>query len=219
MARIPWLRSQHTMKSLCRAVPCCVAQFTRMEVLDVFRSGKQHLLIATDVAARGLDIKSIKTVINYDAARDIDTHIHRQVCSNRDSNRACLAVSRAFGSALKVDAAHRGQACVAAAPALPNIPQPRARTSCAAWPFIFHPSVRCCCCCCCRVGRTGRAGDKEGVAYTLLLGRKDAHFAGLLVNSLSLGGQEVPRDLHELAMNVSMGPQVLLCESGTLYPF
>lgn len=56
---------------------------------------------------------------------------------------------------------------------------------------------------CCRVGRTGRAGDKEGVAYTLLLGRKDAHFAGLLVNSLSLGEQEVPRDLHELAMNVS----------------
>lgn len=54
-----------------------------------------------------------------------------------------------------------------------------------------------------RVGRTGRAGDKEGVAYTLLLGKKDSHFAGLLVNSLSLGGQEVPRDLHALAMNVS----------------
>jgi len=53
-----------------------------------------------------------------------------------------------------------------------------------------------------RVGRTGRAGDKEGVAFTLLLGNKDAHFAGLLVNSLSLGGQEVPRDLHGLAMKV-----------------
>jgi hypothetical protein len=54
-----------------------------------------------------------------------------------------------------------------------------------------------------RVGRTGRAGDKEGVAYTLLLGKKDSHFAGLLVNSLSLGGQDVPRDLHTLAMKVS----------------
>jgi ATP-dependent RNA helicase DDX42 len=49
-----------------------------MKVLDSFRSGQQHLLVATDVAARGLDIKSIKTVINFDAARDIDTHIHRQ---------------------------------------------------------------------------------------------------------------------------------------------
>lgn len=48
-----------------------------MAVLDAFKSGKHHLLVATDVAARGLDIKSIKTVINFDAARDIDTHIHR----------------------------------------------------------------------------------------------------------------------------------------------
>lgn len=48
-----------------------------MAVLDSFRSGQAHLLVATDVAARGLDIKSIKTIINYDAARDIDTHIHR----------------------------------------------------------------------------------------------------------------------------------------------
>lgn len=75
---------------LCRAVVRCPAlpitllscavlahQFTRMKVLESFRSGQQHLLVATDVAARGLDIKSIKTVINYDAARDIDTHIHR----------------------------------------------------------------------------------------------------------------------------------------------
>jgi hypothetical protein len=65
--------------------------------------------------------------------------------------------------------------------------------------------------CTCRVGRTGRAGDKEGVAYTLLLGRKDAHFAGLLVTSLSLGGQDIPRELHSLAMNVSPCTQVCVC--------
>ncbi|KAI7816842.1 P-loop containing nucleoside triphosphate hydrolase protein, partial [Gamsiella multidivaricata] len=34
-------------------------------------------LVATDVAARGLDIKSIRTVVNYDVARDIDSHVHR----------------------------------------------------------------------------------------------------------------------------------------------
>jgi ATP-dependent RNA helicase DDX42 len=50
-----------------------------MHVLDAFRSGQHHVLVATDVAARGLDIKSIKTVINYEPARDIDTHIHRWV--------------------------------------------------------------------------------------------------------------------------------------------
>ena len=35
------------------------------------------MLVATDVAARGLDIPHIKTVVNYDIARDIDTHTHR----------------------------------------------------------------------------------------------------------------------------------------------
>ena len=34
-------------------------------------------LVATDVAARGLDIPHIRTVINFDVARDIDTHTHR----------------------------------------------------------------------------------------------------------------------------------------------
>ena len=52
-------------------------QYSRMQVLDGFRAGTYHVLVATDVAARGLDIKSIKTVINYEAAKDVDTHIHR----------------------------------------------------------------------------------------------------------------------------------------------
>merc|ERR1712025_934 len=41
--------------------------------------GKQEfpVLVATDVAARGLDIPHIRNVINFDVARDIDTHTHR----------------------------------------------------------------------------------------------------------------------------------------------
>lgn len=79
-------------------------QHSRMSVLAEFKSGKHHVLVATDVASRGLDIKSIKSVVNYDAPKDIETHVHR-------------------------------------------------------------------------IGRTGRAGDKEGVAYTLLT-PKESHFAG-----------------------------------------
>ncbi|KAI9306689.1 P-loop containing nucleoside triphosphate hydrolase protein [Cunninghamella echinulata] len=52
-------------------------QVERENVLRDFRANKIGILIATDVAARGLDIKSIKTVINYDIARDIDSHTHR----------------------------------------------------------------------------------------------------------------------------------------------
>lgn len=36
-------------------------QATRMEVLQAFKGGRHHVLVATDVAARGLDIRSIKT--------------------------------------------------------------------------------------------------------------------------------------------------------------
>ncbi len=41
------------------------------------QAGAHHVLVATDVAARGLDIRSIKNVVNYDAAKDADTHVHR----------------------------------------------------------------------------------------------------------------------------------------------
>ena len=42
--------------------------------LSFFEGG---VLVATDVAARGLDIPHVRTVVNYDVARDIDTHTHR----------------------------------------------------------------------------------------------------------------------------------------------
>ncbi|KAI3449387.1 hypothetical protein Pfo_006052 [Paulownia fortunei] len=101
-------------------------QSSRMEILQKFKSGTYHVLIATDVAARGLDIKSIKSVVNFDIAKDMDMHVHR-------------------------------------------------------------------------IGRTGRAGDKDGTAYTLIT-QKEARFAGELVNSLIAAGQNVSMELMELAM-------------------
>ncbi|KAJ6791602.1 DEAD-box ATP-dependent RNA helicase 24 [Iris pallida] len=52
-------------------------QASRMDILQKFKSGVYHVLVATDVAARGLDIKSIKSVVNYDIAKDMDMHVHR----------------------------------------------------------------------------------------------------------------------------------------------
>ena len=52
-------------------------QKKREAVVDDFREGKTELLIATDVAARGLDIDDISYVINYDMPDDIHTYIHR----------------------------------------------------------------------------------------------------------------------------------------------
>lgn len=52
-------------------------QSERNRVITAFKRKEKDVMIATDVAARGLDIAHIRTVINYDVARDIDTHIHR----------------------------------------------------------------------------------------------------------------------------------------------
>ncbi|CAG0917707.1 unnamed protein product [Notodromas monacha] len=52
-------------------------QADRNQVISAFRAGKANIMVATDVAARGLDIPSIRTVVNYDVARDPDTHVHR----------------------------------------------------------------------------------------------------------------------------------------------
>jgi ATP-dependent RNA helicase DDX42 len=93
-----------------------------------FHQGHAAILVATDLAGRGLDIESVKTVINYDAARDLETHIHR-------------------------------------------------------------------------IGRTGRAGDK-GVAYTLITQKED-RFAGELVRHLEASQRPVPKELLNLAMQVS----------------
>lgn len=54
-----------------------VEQAERNKVITAFKKRECDILVATDVAARGLDIPHIKNVINYDMARDIDTHTHR----------------------------------------------------------------------------------------------------------------------------------------------
>ncbi|MDR0888141.1 MAG: DEAD/DEAH box helicase [Candidatus Methanoplasma sp.] len=52
-------------------------QSKREKVLKDFKSDKTDILIATDVAARGLDVDDISYVVNYDMPEDVDTYIHR----------------------------------------------------------------------------------------------------------------------------------------------
>ncbi|XP_017081175.1 ATP-dependent RNA helicase DDX42 [Drosophila eugracilis] len=52
-------------------------QADRNKVITQFKRKECDILVATDVAARGLDIPHIRNVVNYDIARDIDTHTHR----------------------------------------------------------------------------------------------------------------------------------------------
>jgi ATP-dependent RNA helicase RhlE len=52
-------------------------QDRRQEALDGFRDGSYKILVATDIAARGLDVTRISHVINYDMPESTDDYIHR----------------------------------------------------------------------------------------------------------------------------------------------
>jgi Superfamily II DNA and RNA helicases len=54
-----------------------ISQSAREKTLADFRAGKYSVLVATDVAARGLDIPQISHVVNYDLPESADTYVHR----------------------------------------------------------------------------------------------------------------------------------------------
>ena len=54
-----------------------MTQKVRDKVMNKFRNGNVRYLVATDVAARGLDIPDLEFIINYDVAQNHDAHIHR----------------------------------------------------------------------------------------------------------------------------------------------
>ena len=54
-----------------------LTQARRLTVLKRFRAGKLDILVATDVAARGLDISGVTHVYNYDIPQDPDSYVHR----------------------------------------------------------------------------------------------------------------------------------------------
>src|SRR6185369_7885752 len=52
-------------------------QATRMRTLEGFRKGELKLLVASDVAARGLDIPAVSHVFNYDVPHHAEDYVHR----------------------------------------------------------------------------------------------------------------------------------------------
>jgi len=54
-----------------------VVQTKRLKVLDDFRDGKLPILVATDVASRGLHIEGVSHVVNYDLPQDPEDYVHR----------------------------------------------------------------------------------------------------------------------------------------------
>ncbi len=53
------------------------SQTARMQALDGFKKGKVKVLVATDIAARGIDVDGVTHVINYDLPNEPETYVHR----------------------------------------------------------------------------------------------------------------------------------------------
>jgi ATP-dependent RNA helicase RhlE len=76
-------RAEQLMQMLCQkgyratAIHSDRSQGQRQEALEGFREGKYQFLVATDIAARGLDIDHISHVINFDIPPNADDYIHR----------------------------------------------------------------------------------------------------------------------------------------------
>jgi ATP-dependent RNA helicase DDX3X len=68
------------------------SQTEREEALAAFKSGSNPVLVATDVAARGLDIPNVALVVNFDMPKQIDDYVHRIGRTGR-AGRKGVAVS------------------------------------------------------------------------------------------------------------------------------
>ncbi|WVZ90197.1 hypothetical protein U9M48_036523 [Paspalum notatum var. saurae] len=91
-----------------------LTQAQRLEALELFKKQEVDFLIATDVAARGIDIVGVRTVINFSCPRDVKTYLHRVGRTARagregyavtfvtDDDRSLLkAIAKKAGSQLK----------------------------------------------------------------------------------------------------------------------
>ena len=70
----------------CEAIHGNKTQNARQRALTNFKSGKTHVIIATDIAARGIDIANLEMVINYDLPDVAETYVHRIGRTGRAGN-------------------------------------------------------------------------------------------------------------------------------------
>ena len=72
------------------------SQSQRQKALASFEAGRVDTLVATDVAARGIDVPDVTHVINYDAPEDRDAYVHRTGRTGR-AGRTGIGVSFVMG--------------------------------------------------------------------------------------------------------------------------
>jgi ATP-dependent RNA helicase RhlE len=99
------------------------SQTARTRALDAFRTGRLGVLVATDVASRGLDVDGVSHVFNFDLPHEPESYVHRigrtgragrpgtavAFCDHSESGQL-RAIERLIGQSITVDSAHRWHA-------------------------------------------------------------------------------------------------------------
>ncbi|MBN1857815.1 DEAD/DEAH box helicase [Candidatus Bipolaricaulota bacterium] len=107
-------RTKHRAKNLARklstggfrasALQGNMTQPQRQTAIDGFRSGRYKVLVATDIAARGIDVPEISHVINFDMPDTVDAYTHRIGRTGRAhrSGKACTLASFGDGQMIRM---------------------------------------------------------------------------------------------------------------------
>jgi ATP-dependent RNA helicase RhlE len=125
-------------------------QAAREKALEAFKAGRIRVLVASDIAARGLDVDDISHVINYDIPDDAETYVHRIGRTGRagaegralsfcglDERDNLRAIERLIKRPLDIAEEHPFKSAVPARPAAAVVSATRAP---AAWRKLRRPA-------------------------------------------------------------------------------
>jgi ATP-dependent RNA helicase RhlE len=137
-----------------------LSQGQRQRAISGFRDGSVRILVATDIAARGIDVSTVSHVINYDVPDTVDAYVHRSgrtgraertgdafTFVTREDGGTVRAIERALGAPLerkRVEGFDYGAPAPAPAPLHPHARRQHAPTSArrGAPPPRVHPAPR-----------------------------------------------------------------------------
>jgi ATP-dependent RNA helicase RhlE len=99
----------------------------RLEALEGFKIGRYRILVATDIAARGIDVSNIQLVLNYDLPENPEDYIHRigrTARAGRTGHAISFATPDQRGDIKGIERLIRTALPVSPTPVLPKIAQP-----------------------------------------------------------------------------------------------